>query len=168
MISNANPKRVFSTLTWYRARALSRLLHDRRPYFFLASPLFFPIVPSLSYRRSSSAPACFGPCLSPAFRCLTHSLYAIEFLWCLTTSPLPTVFGYTPAPTAQQLVYSVTNVYNNFSFKLTSDGSKYKLWCRIFKDICTGAKVLGHITGKSKPASEDDEDWASIDSRVKS
>lgn len=72
------------------------------------------------------------------------------------------------APTAQQLVYSVTNVYNNFSFKLTSDGSKYKLWCRIFKDICTGAKVLGHITGKSKPASEDDEDWASIDSRVKS
>nr|KAJ0189682.1 hypothetical protein LSAT_V11C800413910 [Lactuca sativa] len=74
----------------------------------------------------------------------------------------------TIAPTAQQLVYAVTNVYNQFSFKLTSDGSKYKLWCRIFKDICTGAKVFGHITGTSKPTGKDDEDWASIDSKVKS
>lgn len=74
----------------------------------------------------------------------------------------------TTAPTAQQLVYAVTNVYNQFSFKLTSDDSKYKLWCRIFKDICQGAKVLGHITGKSKPTGDDDEDWHSIDSRVKS
>ena len=72
------------------------------------------------------------------------------------------------APTAQQLVYSVTNVYNQFSFKLTSEGSKYKLWCRIFLDMCKGAKVLGHITGKSLPNGDDDEDWESIDSRVKS
>ncbi|KAI3722068.1 hypothetical protein L2E82_33093 [Cichorium intybus] len=74
----------------------------------------------------------------------------------------------TTAPTAQQLVYAVTNVYNQFSFKVTSDGSKYKLWCRIFLDICKGAKVLGHITGKSQPTGKDDEDWESIDSRVKS
>lgn len=48
--------------------------------------------------------------------------------------------------------------------KLTSDDSKYKLWCCIFKYICSGAKVLGHITRKSKPTGEYDEDWASIDS----
>lgn len=30
------------------------------------------------------------------------------------------------------------------------------------------SKVLGHITGKSKPNREEDEDWAFIDSRVKS
>ena len=74
----------------------------------------------------------------------------------------------TVSPPAQQLVYSVTNVYNQFSFKLTLDGSKYKLWCRIFQDICKGAKVLGHINGKSKPQNDNDEDWESIDSRVKS
>lgn len=66
------------------------------------------------------------------------------------------------------LVYAITNVYNNFSFKLTIDGSRYKLWCRIFQDVCKGAIVLGHITGKSKPASDDDEDWDAIDARVKS
>ena len=65
-------------------------------------------------------------------------------------------------------MYAVTNVYNQFSFKLTSDGSKYKLWCRIFQHICKGAKVLGHINGKSKPQNENDEDWESIDSCVKS
>ncbi|KAL4562284.1 hypothetical protein LXL04_034484 [Taraxacum kok-saghyz] len=74
----------------------------------------------------------------------------------------------TTIPTAQQLVYAVSNVYNQFSFKLTSDGSKFKLWCRIFKDICQCAKVLGHINGKSKPTGDDNEDWHSIDSRVKS
>ncbi|XP_023752423.1 uncharacterized protein LOC111900777 [Lactuca sativa] len=37
-----------------------------------------------------------------------------------------------------------------------------------FLDICKGAKVSGHITGKSKPSSDDDEDWEAIDSRVKS
>jgi hypothetical protein len=31
-----------------------------------------------------------------------------------------------------------------------------------------GAKVLGHINGKSQPTGDDDEDWYSIDSRVKS
>lgn len=70
--------------------------------------------------------------------------------------------------TAQQHVYFVTNVYNQFSFKLTSDGSKYKLWCYIFKYICTCVKFIGNITDKSKPIGEDDEDWVSIDSRVKS
>lgn len=45
---------------------------------------------------------------------------------------------------------------------------KYKLWCMIFQDICKSAKVIGHINGKSKPISEDDEDWKSIDSYVNS
>lgn len=62
--------------------------------------------------------------------------------------------------TAQQLVYAVTNVYNLFSFKLTLDESKYKLWCRFFQDVCMGAKVLIHITGKSKQTSEEDEDMS--------
>ncbi|KAJ9535873.1 hypothetical protein OSB04_un000972 [Centaurea solstitialis] len=31
-----------------------------------------------------------------------------------------------------------------------------------------GAKVHGHITGKSKPTGDDDEDWEAIDSRIKS
>ncbi|KAJ9558152.1 hypothetical protein OSB04_012766 [Centaurea solstitialis] len=82
---------------------------------------------------------------------------------------------YTPAqtstlasPTASQLVFALTNVYSQFSFKLSTDGSKYKLWRRIFLDMCKGAKVHGHITGKSKPASDDDEDWEAIDSRIKS
>ncbi|KAJ9546692.1 hypothetical protein OSB04_019235 [Centaurea solstitialis] len=72
------------------------------------------------------------------------------------------------SPTASQLVFALTNVYSQFSFKLSSDGSKYKLWCRIFLDMCKGAKVYGHITGKSKPASDNDEDWEAIDSRIKS
>ncbi|XP_023762220.1 uncharacterized protein LOC111910624 [Lactuca sativa] len=69
-------------------------------------------------------------------------------------------------PTANQLVYAVTNVYNQFSFKLSVDGSKYKLWRRTFLDICKGAKVSGHITGKSKPNGAKDEDWEALDSRM--
>lgn len=72
------------------------------------------------------------------------------------------------SPPASQLVFALTNVYSQFSFKLSTDGSKYKLWRRIFLDMCKGAKVHGHITGKSKPASDDDEDWEAIDSRIKS
>ncbi|KAJ9563458.1 hypothetical protein OSB04_008618 [Centaurea solstitialis] len=71
-------------------------------------------------------------------------------------------------PTASQLVFALTNVYSQFSFKLSTDGSKYKLWRRIFLDMCKGAKVHGHITDKSKPAGDDDEDWEAIDSRIKS
>lgn len=71
-------------------------------------------------------------------------------------------------PNVKQLVYVLTNVYNQFSFKLTMSRYKYKLWCMIFQDICKGAKVIGHINGKSKPTSEDDEDWKSIDSQVNS
>ncbi|KAI3748201.1 hypothetical protein L6452_11130 [Arctium lappa] len=73
-----------------------------------------------------------------------------------------------PNPTASQLVFAIGNVYPQFSFKLTTDGSRYKLWRRIFTDMCKGAKVMGHITGKSQPKSDDDEDWAAIDSRIKS
>lgn len=74
----------------------------------------------------------------------------------------------TVSPTAKQFVYVVTNVYNQFSFKLTVEGFKHKMMCRVFQDICKGAKVLGHINGMSKPSGEDDEDWESIDSHVKS
>ncbi|KAJ9566760.1 hypothetical protein OSB04_002726 [Centaurea solstitialis] len=81
-----------------------------------------------------------------------------------TSSPSNTL---TP-PTASQLVFALTNIYSQFSFKLSTDGSKYKLWRRIFLDMCKGAKVHGHITGKSKPAGDDDEDWEAIDSRIKS
>lgn len=73
-----------------------------------------------------------------------------------------------PNPTASQLVFAIGNVYPQFSFKLTTDGSRYKLWRRIFTDMCKGAKVMGHITGKSQPKSDDDEDWEAIDSRIKS
>ncbi|KAJ9556167.1 hypothetical protein OSB04_010781 [Centaurea solstitialis] len=72
------------------------------------------------------------------------------------------------SPTTSQLVFALTNVYSQFSFILSTDGSKYKLWRRIFLDMCKGAKVHGHITGKSKPAGDDDEDWEAIDSRIKS
>lgn len=64
----------------------------------------------------------------------------------------------TTAPTTQLLLYAVTNVYNQFSFKLTVDGSKYKLWCRIIQDVCKGVKVLDHINGKLKPTGVEDED----------
>ncbi|KAJ9546206.1 hypothetical protein OSB04_025913 [Centaurea solstitialis] len=76
--------------------------------------------------------------------------------------------GTLTSPTASQLVFALTNVYSQFSFKLSTDGSKYKLWRRIFLDMCKGVKVHGHITGKSKPAGDDDEDWEAIDSRIKS
>lgn len=71
-------------------------------------------------------------------------------------------------PTAQTLVYTVTNIYNQFNFKLIVDGSKYKLWRQIFTDICKAAKVMGHITGNAKPTSNEDEEWESVNSRVKS
>nr|KAJ0197815.1 hypothetical protein LSAT_V11C700371400 [Lactuca sativa] len=74
----------------------------------------------------------------------------------------------TAIPTKQQSVYVVTNVYDHFSFKLTSDGSNYKLWRRIFLDLCRSAKVQGHVNGKSLPTRDDDEDWYFIDSRVRS
>ncbi|KAJ9564595.1 LOW QUALITY PROTEIN: hypothetical protein OSB04_000561, partial [Centaurea solstitialis] len=83
----------------------------------------------------------------------------------MTSSPASSTLS---SPTASQLVFALTNVYSQFSFKLSSDGSKYKLWRRIFLDMCKGAKVYGHITGKSKPASDNDEDWEAIDSRIKS
>ncbi|KAJ9549163.1 hypothetical protein OSB04_021706 [Centaurea solstitialis] len=83
----------------------------------------------------------------------------------MTTSASSTTLT---APTASQLVFALTNVYSQFSFKLSTDGSKYKLWRRIFLDMCKGAKVYGHITGKSKPSGNDDEDWEAIDSRIKS
>ncbi|KAJ9542459.1 hypothetical protein OSB04_028965 [Centaurea solstitialis] len=83
----------------------------------------------------------------------------------MTSSPASSTLS---SPTASQLVFALTNVYSQFSFKLSSDGSKYKLWHRIFLDMCKGAKVYGHITGKSKPASDNDEDWEAIDSRIKS
>ncbi|KAJ9543586.1 hypothetical protein OSB04_023293 [Centaurea solstitialis] len=73
-----------------------------------------------------------------------------------------------PNPTAAQLVFAIGNVYPQFSFKLTTDGARYKLWCRIFTDMCKGAKVMGHITGTSQPKGTDDEDWEAIDSRIKS
>ncbi|KAJ9545573.1 hypothetical protein OSB04_025280 [Centaurea solstitialis] len=71
------------------------------------------------------------------------------------------------ALTVTQLVFYLTDVYSQFSFKLSTDESKYKLWRRIFLDMCKGAKVHGHLTGKSKPAISDD-DWETIDSRIKS
>ncbi|KAJ9539514.1 hypothetical protein OSB04_032247 [Centaurea solstitialis] len=83
----------------------------------------------------------------------------------MTSSPASSTLS---SPTASQLVFALTNVYSQFSFKLSSDGSKYKLWRSIFLDMCKGAKVYGHITGKSKPASDNDEDWEAIDSRIKS
>ncbi|KAJ9564021.1 hypothetical protein OSB04_009181 [Centaurea solstitialis] len=83
----------------------------------------------------------------------------------MTSSPASSTLS---SPTASQLVFALTNVYSQFRFKLSSDGSKYKLWHRIFLDMCKGAKVYGHITGKSKPASDNDEDWEAIDSRIKS
>ncbi|KAJ9567352.1 hypothetical protein OSB04_003318 [Centaurea solstitialis] len=72
-----------------------------------------------------------------------------------------------PNPTASQLVFAIGNVYPQFSFKVTTDGSRYKLWRRIFTDMCKGAKVMGYITGTSKPKDKDDEDWEAIDSRIR-
>lgn len=64
----------------------------------------------------------------------------------------------TATPTASKLVFALANVYSHFNFKLSVNGSKYKLWRIIFLDMCKGAKVHEHINGKSKPQGEDDED----------
>lgn len=71
-------------------------------------------------------------------------------------------------PTTAQLVYALTNPYPLFSFKLTAEGSKYKLWCRIFRDICHRAKCFGYLTGDNLPKDDTDEEWFSIDSCIKS
>ncbi|CAI9300860.1 unnamed protein product [Lactuca saligna] len=70
-------------------------------------------------------------------------------------------------PIASQLIFALTNVYSQFSFKIYDDGSKYKLWKRIFQNMCKGAKVHCHITGKFKPLGDDDEEWEAIYSRIK-
>ena len=98
---------------------------------------------------------------------VTFSFISFVSLFSGSMSTIP-VGSSSTIPTANQLVYAVTNVYNQFSFKLSVDGSKYKLWRRTFLDICKGAKVSGHITGKSKPNGAKDEDWEALDSRVKS
>lgn len=43
-----------------------------------------------------------------------------------------------------------------------------KLWRRIFLDMCKGDKVHGHIISKSQPKNDEDEDWAAINSWIKS
>lgn len=73
-----------------------------------------------------------------------------------------------PSPTPTQLVFATTNVFHQFSFKLSTDGARYKLWRQIFIDVCKAAKVYGFITGTSKPSGDTDEDWDAIDSRIKS
>lgn len=84
------------------------------------------------------------------------------------TTPVRSFVAISSNTTASQLVFPLNNVYSQFSFKLTLDGSKYKLWCIIFLDMCKGAKVHGHITGKSKPRGDEDEDYEAIDSRIQS
>ncbi|PWA49989.1 hypothetical protein CTI12_AA474240 [Artemisia annua] len=42
-----------------------------------------------------------------------------------------------------------------------------KLWRNIFIDICNSTKVIGHIIADLKPKGANDEDWQSVDSRVK-
>nr|GEU96963.1 hypothetical protein [Tanacetum cinerariifolium] len=71
------------------------------------------------------------------------------------------------SPSSGTLAFSLTNVYQSFSFKLSVDGSKYKLWRNIFIDICKSTKVVGHITGDLKPEGANDEDWQYVDSHVK-
>ncbi|GJR76987.1 hypothetical protein Tco_0089352 [Tanacetum coccineum] len=48
-------------------------------------------------------------------------------------------------PSASTLAYSLTDIYQSVSFKLSIDSSKYKLWRRIFQDMCRSAKVLDLI-----------------------
>ncbi|GKC46363.1 uncharacterized protein Tco_1064085 [Tanacetum coccineum] len=73
----------------------------------------------------------------------------------------------TTVPSASSLTYSLINVYQNFSFKLSVDGFMYKLWRTIFLDLCTSSKVNGHITGESKPTRPGDVNWYSMDSKIK-
>ncbi|XP_076936081.1 uncharacterized protein LOC143603039 [Bidens hawaiensis] len=48
------------------------------------------------------------------------------------------------------------------------DGNRYKLWRRIFKDLCISAKVQGHLDGPSVPINDKDVDWFSMDAKIKS
>lgn len=66
--------------------------------------------------------------------------------------------SYTPLLVVHQLVYVVTNVYSQFSIKLIVDWLKYNLLRTIFHVIGQGAKVVDHITDKSQPFGDDDED----------
>ncbi|GJU19839.1 ribonuclease H-like domain-containing protein [Tanacetum coccineum] len=82
------------------------------------------------------------------------------------TTPATTLINSTAIiPSASSLTFALTNVYHNFCFKLSMDGAKYKLWCTIFLDICMCAKVSDHIT--KKPPDVIDEDWTSIDAKIK-
>lgn len=74
----------------------------------------------------------------------------------------------TPTTSKLSLVCTLTNVYNQFSFKLTLDGSRYKLRRQIFSNMCHGTLCYGHISNKSEPTGDDDEEWYSVDARIKS
>lgn len=65
-------------------------------------------------------------------------------------------------PSKLSLVYTLTNVYNQFSFKLTVDGSRYKLWRQIFSNMCRGTLSYGHLSEKLVPTNDDDEEWFSV------
>lgn len=41
------------------------------------------------------------------------------------------------------------------------------MWRQIFSNMCRGTISYGHIKGTSKPTSEDDEEWHSVDAHLK-
>ena len=68
---------------------------------------------------------------------------------------------------ANTIAYSVNNIFPTFGFKLFVDGANHKLWRYIFLDICHSAKIFNQIAGKFLPTDDDDEDWYSIDPKIK-
>lgn len=73
----------------------------------------------------------------------------------------------TVSPSTSSLVFSVTNVYQQFGFKLSIDGTRYKLWRQIFNDLCVGAKALDHLKGLSLPTDANDTNWYALDAKIK-
>lgn len=74
------------------------------------------------------------------------------------TTPVRSFVAISSNTTASQLVFPLNNVYSQFSFKLTLDGSKYKLWRIMFLYTCNDEKLYGHIIGKFKPQGDKDKD----------
>lgn len=59
-------------------------------------------------------------------------------------------------------------MYNQFSFKLNDNGSQYKLWRKIFSNMCQVTLFYGYISRKSVPIGENDEEWFSVNAHIKS
>ncbi|KAL4561753.1 hypothetical protein LXL04_033927 [Taraxacum kok-saghyz] len=66
-----------------------------------------------------------------------------------------------------QKPFGITNIKALVPITLDLNQLNYDAWRELFTTHCRGFGVLGHLTGASKPKSDDDEDWHALDSVVK-